>query len=75
MKTEFVRPAVRNGAPLKVRMPDNLAMHLPEEGKAVPLNDYWLNRIRDGDVVIEKAPASKSASAAAAAKSTAKKEA
>lgn len=36
--------------PIQVRDPiDNKP--LPEEGKAVPENAYWLRRLRDGDVI------------------------
>ena len=30
---------------------------LPAEGREVPASDFWLRRLRDGDVVISEAPA------------------
>lgn len=40
---------------LKIRDPDLLDF-LPEEGREVPATDFWLRRLRDGDV-IEYTPA------------------
>ena len=41
-----------------VRDPRSMAL-LPEEGRDVPRNSFWLRRVRDKDVVVEddKAPA------------------
>jgi hypothetical protein len=63
MKTAFVKPAPG----LKIRRPDRLAEHLPEDGALVVLDDYWRARLRDGDVVAAS-PAVKPHAAKAAAK-------
>jgi len=47
----FVRPAPG----LKVRDPV-LRDLLPDEGRDVPAEDYWLRRLRDGDVLEGAAP-------------------
>ncbi|MEX3690820.1 DUF2635 domain-containing protein [Paraburkholderia sp. BR14263] len=41
---------VKPAAGLKVRDPD-LRDFLPDEGRVVPDSQYWLRRLRDGDVV------------------------
>ncbi len=46
----FIRPAPG----LKVRDPD-LRDLLPAEGREVPDSDYWIRRLRDGDVIEIKA--------------------
>lgn len=52
MRTETVKPA-RSG--LKVRDPER-GGHLPEAGAIVPLNSYWLRRLRDRDVGLVTPP-------------------
>lgn len=47
MKTAFVKPAPG----LKVRRPDRPSEILAVDGDTVILDDYWRNRLRDGDVV------------------------
>lgn len=47
----FVKPAEG----LKVRDPD-LRDLLPDDGRDVPVSDYWLRRLRDGDVTEGAAP-------------------
>lgn len=47
----FVKPAPG----LRVRDPLS-RLHLPDEGKDVPENSYWLRRVRAGDVVRSEAP-------------------
>ncbi len=74
MRTAFLRPAVVDGAPLKIRMPDEPTRHLSEDGELVALNGYWRNRLRDGDVLKGEAPKTKSAPPAASSKPAAKKE-
>jgi hypothetical protein len=40
----------RPGSLLRVRIPHTLKL-LPDEGAEVPLNGFWLQRLRQGDVV------------------------
>lgn len=40
---------------MKIRDPD-LKDLIPDEGRDVPNTDYWLRRLRDGDVVEAKPP-------------------
>ena len=49
----FIKPAEG----LKVRHPDTRRF-LADEGEEVTVNDYWLRRVRDGDVVESDAPES-----------------
>ena len=53
---------VKPAAGLKVRDPD-LKDLLPEEGRNVPDSTYWRRRLRDGDVLITRAPISAGTSA------------
>jgi hypothetical protein len=48
----------------KVRDPRSMQF-LPEAGREVPDQPFWRRRIRDGDVIEEKAAAAKPAPAAA----------
>jgi hypothetical protein len=41
---------------LKIRDPDLMDL-LPDEGREVPESDYWVRRVNDGDVTVEKPPA------------------
>lgn len=42
-----------------LRIPDpDLKDWLPEEGREVPVTDYWQRRVRDNDVVIATPPKS-----------------
>jgi hypothetical protein len=45
--TFFIKPAPG----MKIRMPDNPAEFLPEQGAEVPVTSFWLRRIKDGSVV------------------------
>lgn len=36
---------------LLIRNPDRGMRHLAQEGEVVPQTDYWIRRLRDGDVV------------------------
>lgn len=51
-KTATVKPAPG----LRVPIPGTPPKVLPESGAEVPLDEYWRNRLRDGDV-IEVTPA------------------
>jgi aminoglycoside phosphotransferase (APT) family kinase protein len=57
----FVKPGPNThepetlGALRKVRFPRTHAL-LPEEGTEVPEDQFWLRRLRDGDVVRAEAP-------------------
>lgn len=57
----FVKPA-RPG--LILRQPEHGWTPLPEEGALVPPTSYWRRRLKDGDIVIAKRPASGSVGAA-----------
>lgn len=48
----FVKPAPG----LVIPDPDRNDV-LPPEGREVPASDFWLRRLRDGDVVSAEAPA------------------
>lgn len=58
----FVRPASdtrpdRDAEGLfKIRDPD-MQDFLPANGREVPASNYWNLRVRDGDVIVGKAPA------------------
>lgn len=52
-KTVTVKPAPG----LLVRMPGTPPKRMPESGADVVLDEYWRNRIRDGDVVEVVPPA------------------
>lgn len=46
---------------LKIRNPDRNHTHLADDGEVVPMTDYWIARLRDGDVVEVIAPSAASA--------------
>lgn len=50
------------GEPVKVR-DLNRGDYLPTEGRRVPRNQYWLRRLRDGDVLEGMAPVNEDAAA------------
>lgn len=52
MTRMFVKP--KPG--LKVREPNPPYAHIPEEGKEVPADSYWMRRVRDGDVIQVEPP-------------------
>lgn len=57
MQNAFVKPSVlADGSPALVRIPGSWTP-LPPEGAFVPLDEYWLRRIRDADVVEAAPPA------------------
>lgn len=56
----FVKPAPdpdRPGENLIVRDPIDPRRVLPAEGAEVPDTQYWNQRLRDGDVIADSAPA------------------
>lgn len=59
MTTMKVRPAEGRMVP----DPDRGDV-LPKEGRTVPKNQWWMRRLRDGDVVMITAPAGKQKGAA-----------
>ncbi len=64
MKSAHVRPTGGR----KIRVPERPSQILPAEGIVVPLTDYWLGRLADGDVEMappEKKPAPRKAAAKA----------
>lgn len=52
MRQAFVRPK----AGMRVPYPDRPHEQLPPDGAMVNLDDYWRNRIRDGDVTESAKP-------------------
>ena len=56
MRTMFVIPApgLQIVDPVQINTP---AAMLPPEGREVDENDYWLRRVRDGDVTRQSIPA------------------
>jgi hypothetical protein len=59
----FVKPAPN----LKIRDPDRLDL-IPDTGRQVPdHHDYWIRRVRDGDVVVCEPPPEEPAPAEAPA--------
>lgn len=58
MNDIYIKPNTGpDGKPFKVRLPDKPHMFLPDDGADVPLNTYWLRRLRDESVVEAKRPA------------------
>ncbi len=65
----FVKPAAnpaKPGTTLIVRVPNTFAV-LPDAGEEVPETAYWLERLRQGDVIAATEPTATPASAAPAA--------
>ncbi len=60
MSTMVVKPAPG----LKIRDPERQFSHLPEDGSSVPMSQYWLHRVRDGDVLVVEQPAPTAAKSA-----------
>lgn len=40
----------------KIRDPDLMDL-LPDAGREVPVSDYWIRRVNDGDVAVAQPPA------------------
>ncbi len=58
MQNVFIRPAVLpDGTPALVRQPERSWAPVPPEGAFVALTNYWVRRLRDGDVVEADPPA------------------
>jgi len=51
MQTMRVKPAEGR----MVRDPRTMLL-LPEEGREVPCDQFWMRRLRDGDVIKDEAP-------------------